>query len=102
MHRITNLRYLLADIPKKVGNATQGAKGPQTNMKPIKIDFPLPDKVKGIENRLNCKNAFEVPKELSVKNKPEFVIGKNVRLNYLMSHAEEYINKIVTVTGWAR
>ena len=39
-------------------------------MKPVKIDFPLPDKVKGIENRLNCKNAFEVPKELSVKNKP--------------------------------
>ena len=62
MHRITNLRYLLADAPKKVANVVNPAKGVQPNIKPVKIDFPLPDKVMGIENRLNSKNTFEVPK----------------------------------------
>jgi hypothetical protein len=49
MHRITSIRYVLADIPKKIGNATNATKAAQQpNIKPVKIDFALPDKVIGI------------------------------------------------------
>jgi hypothetical protein len=37
-----------------------------------------------------------------MKNTPEHVVGQNVRLSYLISHPEEYVNKVVTVAGWAR
>lgn len=55
MHRITNLRYLLAEAPKNIKTTAKGAK---PNIKAVKIDFPLPDKVQGIEKRLNSKNTF--------------------------------------------
>jgi hypothetical protein len=42
MHRITNLRYLIAEVPKNIPAATKAQK---VNMKPVKIDFPLPDNV---------------------------------------------------------
>ncbi len=99
MHRITNLRYLIAEVPKNVGTKPKEVK---PNTKAIKIDFALPEKVEGIEKRLNSKNTFHIPNEFSQKYKPECVIGKNVRLSYLMKNPEEFIDKIVTVTGWAR
>lgn len=99
MHRVTNLRYLLADVPKAVGT---GAKKPKVNVKAVKLDFPLPEKVIGIENRLNSKNTFEIPKQYTHKNRPQTVIGKNVRLSYLLAHSDEFVDKVVTVTGWAR
>lgn len=99
MHRVCNLKYLLAEVTKNTTNAVKAAKG---NIKAVKIDFPLPEKVQGIEKRLNHKNTFEIPKEYSQKYKPEIVIGKNVRLSYLNQRPEDYIGKIVTVTGWAR
>lgn len=100
MHRITNLRYLISDVPKNAGKTASKAVKP--NIKPIKIDFPLPDSVKGIENRLNSKNTFSIPEVYGLKNKPEAVIGKNVRLSYLLEHQDEYVDKVITVTGWAR
>lgn len=103
MHRITNLRYLIAEVPKIVKPAPAAkVPKPATNPKAPKIDVPLPTGVKGIENRLNSKNTFEIPVQFSTKHKPEHVIGKNVRLSYLIEHHQEYIDKIVTVTGWAR
>lgn len=99
MHRVCNLKYLLADVTKNAPNAVKVAKG---NIKAVKIDFPLPDKVHGIEKRLNNKNTFEIPKEYSQKYKPEVVIGKNLRLSYLNQNPEQYIGQIITVTGWAR
>lgn len=85
MHRVCNLKYLLADVPKNATNVVKAAKG---NIKPVKIDFPLPDKIQGIEKRLNNKNTFQIPKEYSQKYKPEIVLGKNVRLCYLNQNPE--------------
>ena len=59
MIRITNLRYLISEAPKV---ATNVPKAPKANIKQVKIDFPLPNEVKGIENRLNSKNTFTIPK----------------------------------------
>ncbi len=39
MHRFVASKYLLSTVPKKAKKA---------NIKPVKIDFPLPDKVVGI------------------------------------------------------
>lgn len=99
MHRVCNLKYLLADVTKNAKNVVKAAKG---NIQAVKIDFPLPDKVQGIEKRLNSKNTFEIPQQYSQKYKPEVVIGKNVRLSFLNQRPDDYIGKIVTVTGWAR
>ena len=60
MHLLSTLKYLVAEIPKvpKVNEAVKGKKelptqkkekkkGTKVNIKPIKIDFPLPNKVEG-------------------------------------------------------
>ena len=59
MMRITNIRYLITEAPKAVTNAPKTVK---PNMKQVKIDFPLPTQVRGIEKRLNTKNTFIIPK----------------------------------------
>lgn len=100
MHRITNLRYLLADVPKHVQPPQK--KPHKVNIKPVKIDFPLPDKVTGIENRLNSKNLFSIPEQFSQKHQPESVIGKNIRLSHLLKDWAKYVDQVVTITGWAR
>lgn len=119
MHRVANLRYFFSEVPKapvqavktatnaqkgqeKAPKAATKAKGPKVNLNPVTIDFPLPEKVIGVENRLNSKNTFQLPPQFSQKNVPEFTLGKNVRLSYLMDHAEQYIDQVITVTGWAR
>ena len=77
MYRVTNLRYFLAEVTKaptvvtaaKTANtstkdSSNNTKGPsktkvtKVNMNPVKIDFALPEKVTGIENRINSKNTF--------------------------------------------
>jgi hypothetical protein len=49
----------MTDKPKTVANVIKGVK---SNIKSVKIDFPLPSEVKGIEKRLNSKNIFAIPK----------------------------------------
>jgi|JI61114BRNA_FD_contig_21_7455906_length_256_multi_4_in_0_out_0_1 hypothetical protein len=39
MMRITNLRYLIAEVPKAATNVTKAVK---PNIKPVKLDIPLP------------------------------------------------------------
>lgn len=116
MHRVSFLRYFVAEIPKapKLANPKPEAppaegkdkkpkdKKVKENMKPVKIDFALPEVVKGIEARLNSKNNFILPDQFGQKNKPEFLVGKTIRLNYLTEHAEKFVDEIITVSGWAR
>jgi hypothetical protein len=91
MNRLVS-KYLLSVVkkPKKV------------NIKPVKIDFPLPDQIQGIEDRLNSLNTYNLPEQFLKKNQPQYVVGQNVRLSYLLSNWELFVDKIVTVVGWAR
>jgi len=121
MYRVTNLRYFFTEVTKapvvattaktattstkETPNNTKGpskAKVSKVNMNPVNIDFALPEKVTGIENRINTKNTFELPQQYSQKNVPEFSMGKNIRLSHLMASGEKYADQIITVTGWAR
>ena len=83
MHLLSTLRYFVAEIPKapKVAEVAKAAKelptqkkekkkGPKVNIKPVKIDFPLPDKIQGSENRLNSKNSYHLPDMFYKKNEP--------------------------------
>lgn len=96
MHRLTVARYYIAEIPIKA------PKKVKANIKPVKIDFPLPDQITGIEKRINTKNTFLLPEKFYAKNEPEFLIGKNVRLRQLLDNSQPYVNQIITVSGWAR
>lgn len=54
MHRLCS-KYLQSTAQhhaKKVKKAV---------IKPVKIDFPLPEKVQGIESRLNTANSYLLP-----------------------------------------
>jgi len=48
-------KYLVHTVKKVV------KKAPKVNIKPVDIDFPLPEKVEGSENRLNIPNTFQIP-----------------------------------------
>lgn len=96
MRRLLNLRYL------KTNSKKLEAKPNKINIIPVKVDFPLPDKIDGIEHRLNLKGSYELPEHFLKKNKPQHLVGKTLRLAYLMEHWEEYVDKVVTVVGWAR
>lgn len=89
MQRLLNLRYLKTTLRKAV-------------IKPVKIDFPLPDKLQGVEGRLNEPNNYELPQQFIKKNKPTHLVGRTMRLAHLLSHWEDYVDKVVTVVGWAR
>ena len=69
---------------------------------PVKIDFPLPNKVQGEEHRLNKPNTFKLPEHLIKKHQPTNLIGENIRLSHLLESWEQYVDKVVTVAGWAR
>lgn len=58
----------------------------KTNIKPVKIDFPLPEQVTGIDKRLNTKNTFSLPEQYTNKHYPEYLVGKSVRLQYLITN----------------
>lgn len=89
MQRLLNLRYLKATVRKPV-------------IKPVKIDFPLPNKLEGVEARLNEPNTYELPPQFFKKNRPTHIVGKNMRLAHLLAHWEDYVDKVITVVGWAR
>lgn len=81
----------------------QGAKQvKKTNIKPVKIDFPLPDKIEGIEHRINSLNTYALPPQCHDKNQPHHLVGHNVRLSHLLANWENFVDKEVTVVGWAR
>jgi hypothetical protein len=91
MNRLVS-KYLKSTVkrPKKV------------NIKPVKIDFPLPEQIEGIEGRLNSLNTYQLPEQFLKKNQPEYLVGKNVRLSHLLAKWESFVDKVVTVVGWAR
>jgi asparaginyl-tRNA synthetase len=91
MNRLVS-KYLLTVVKK----------AKKVNVKPVKIDFPLPDKIEGIENRLNSLNTYSLPEQYLKKNKPETLVGQNIRLNHLLANWEQYIDQVITVVGWAR
>jgi asparaginyl-tRNA synthetase len=74
----------------------------KVNIKPVKIDFPLPEQIEGIEARLNSLNTYQLPEQFLKKNRPEHLVGKNVRLSHLLGNWESYVDQVVTVVGWAR
>ena len=81
----------------------QGAKqAKKVNIKPVKIDFPLPTQIEGIEHRLNATNTFQLPPTYANKHKPEHLLGQALRLSHLLANWEGYVGKQITVVGWAR
>lgn len=95
MNTLCGLKYALSNAVKKV-------KVKKTVIKAVKIDFPLPDKVIGIEKRMNTGGSFALPEYIYQKVKPEHLIGTNVRLLHLVNNWEKYVDQVVTVVGWAR
>lgn len=93
MNKLVKLKYLVSLSAKAVKKAV---------IKPVKIDFPLPNSVQGIENRLNSSNSYALPASVYAKVKPTFLVGSNVRLQHLLSQHQDYLDKMVTVVGWAR
>jgi|JI9StandDraft_1071089.scaffolds.fasta_scaffold331983_2 hypothetical protein len=91
MQRLSS-KYLLSTVKK----------AKKVVIKPVKIDFPLPDKVQGVEFRLNTPNSYALPEQFIKKNHPTYLVGKTMRLAHLLGHWEDYVDKVVTVAGWAR
>lgn len=91
MQRLT-AKYLLATV-KKARKAV---------IKPVNIDFPLPNTIEGIENRLNSLNTYLLPEVFIKKNRPTTLVGTNIRLNHLLANWQQYVDQVVTVVGWAR
>lgn len=95
MHRLCS-KYLQSTVHH------HAKKVKKTVIKPVKIDFPLPTKVQGAETRLNTPNTYALPDVFVKKNHPTFLVGKTMRLAHLLGHWEDYVDKVVTVAGWAR
>lgn len=91
MQRLAS-KYLLSTVKK----------AKKVNIKPVKIDFPLPETIEGIDNRLNSLNTYQLPESFYIKNKPKTLVGNNLRLAYLLANWESFVGEIVTVVGWAR
>lgn len=53
MHTLVS-KYLVNTVKK-------AKKAPKVNIVPVKIDFPLPTKLVGSENRLNQGTQFNIP-----------------------------------------
>ena len=74
----------------------------KVNIVPIKVDFPLPNKIEGSDKRLNTPNTFKLPEHLLQKHHPTDLVGGTLRLEHLLEKWENYVDKVVTVVGWAR
>ena len=74
----------------------------KVNIVPVKIDFPLPTKVQGAEQRLNPANDYSLPETIFKKHQPNHLVGKTLRLAHLLQNWEHYVDKVITVVGWAR
>lgn len=61
----------------------------------------MPSKFVGQENRINSQYNLEIPEHLLKRNKPANLVGSVVRLDYLLANASTYLDKDVTVAGWA-
>jgi hypothetical protein len=55
----------------------------KTNIVPVNIDFPLPTGLVGSENRLNKNTSFNIPEITIKKNRPQFLIGENNRIQHI-------------------
>lgn len=75
MHNLVS-KYLINTVKK-------AKKAPKVNIVPVKIDFPLPERVVGSENRLNTLTSFKIPEATVQKNRPEFLIGSNTRIIHI-------------------
>ena len=73
----------------------------EVNIFPIDVDFPLPQKFVGEENRLNSPYNLEIPQVLSQRNKSETLVGSILRVDYVLANAAKYLDKNITVAGWA-
>jgi len=56
----------------------------KVNIVPVKIDFPLPTKVQGAEQRLNPANDYSLPETIFKKHQPNHLVGKTLRLAHLL------------------
>lgn len=74
---------------------------PQVNIFPIEVDFPLPTEFEGQAHRMNSQYNLEIPEHLQKRNRPSHLVGNVVRLDYLLSNASTFLDKDVTVAGWA-
>jgi hypothetical protein len=75
MHNLVS-KYLINTVKK-------AKKAPKVNIVPVKIDFPLPERVVGSEKRLNTSTTFKIPEATVQKNRPEFLIGSNTRIIHI-------------------
>jgi len=55
-------------LQKYVVNTVKQAK--KANIKPVKIDFPLPTTIQGIDTRINTLNTYQLPLNYGQKNQP--------------------------------
>lgn len=65
------------------------------------MDFPLPAKFEGQDSRMNTKYNLELPEHFLKRNRPENLVGQVVRIDYLLSNASTFLDKDITVAGWA-
>jgi hypothetical protein len=72
-------KYLITTVKKT-------KKAPKVNIVPVNIDFPLPERVVGSENRLNASTSFKIPEATVQKNRPQFLIGTNTRIIHINEH----------------
>ena len=68
---------------------------------PVDIDFPLPNEIEGSDKRTNKALKYEVPKELSLRRQPTFLIGEVLRCDEVLRNYKKYIGKDIVVAGWA-
>lgn len=74
---------------------------PKVNIFPITVDFPLPTTFEGSETRINTAYNLEIPEVFSKKNRPSTLVGSILRIDHVLSNAAKYIDKDITVAGWA-
>lgn len=73
----------------------------QAKIFPVEVDFPLPKTIVGSDKRMNVPLKFEIPKELGIRNKPSTLIGQVLRIDEVLRNHEKYLDKTITVAGWA-
>ena len=51
---------------------------------------------------MNSLNTYAVPPHFHDKHQPTHIVGQNVRLSYLLENWQNFVDKEITVVGWAR
>ena len=70
-------KYFITAVKKNVKKVVK------TNIVPVTIDVPLPTGLVGSENRLNQGTSFNIPEITIKKNRPQFLIGQNTRIQHI-------------------